>query len=226
MLRCEADYVEDRWALSQTECTFLANKSGVTRLGFAVLLKMFQAEGRFPRHVEDVPVAAVEAVARQVEVPAVEWQRYDWSGRAIAYHRAQIRSSLGFREATLEDAEALSGWLESQVFAHDRRTDRLTMAARERCRILRIEPPLPDRLKRLVRSAIRRHDAAFGAALLARLPAETVAALAVLDPRQELPLGRTIAAQGVVRLARARLMWGLCGKLGDDGLRKAAYRGG
>ena len=141
---------------------------------------MFQAEGRFPRHVEDVPVAAVEAVARQVKVPAVEWQHYEWGGRAIAYHRAQIRSSLGFREATLEDAEALSRWLESQVFAHDRRTDRLTMAARERCRTLRIEPPSRDRLKRLVRSAIRRHDAAFGAALLARLPAEAVARLDAL----------------------------------------------
>lgn len=54
---------DDRWALRAGDRTLLGNKSGTTRLGFAVLLKVFQAEGRFPRRPEDVPVAAVEAVA-------------------------------------------------------------------------------------------------------------------------------------------------------------------
>jgi TnpA family transposase len=180
MLHRQTDGTDDRWTLGPAERALLANKSGVTRLGFAVLLKVFQAEGRFPRRVEDVPAAVVEAIARQIGVPALEWRRYDWSGRTVEYHRAQIRSALGFREATVEDAQALSRWLEDRIFAHDRRTDRLTMAIRERCRALRIEPPAPDRLKRLVRSALRRHDATFGAALVARLPAETVARLDAL----------------------------------------------
>lgn len=171
---------DERWALGQAERALLANKSGATRLGFAVLLKMFQAEGRFPRRGEDVPAAAVEAIARQVGVPAVEWRRYAWGGRTAEYHRAQIRGALGFREATLEDADALGRWLEGEIFAHDRRTDRLVLAARERCRGLRIEPPSPERLNRLVRSAVHRHDDAFGAALLARLPAETAARLDAL----------------------------------------------
>ncbi len=85
----------------------LGNKTGATRLGFAVLLKLFAAEGRFPRCAEDVPLAAVEAVAGQVGVAATAWQAYDWRGRTIEYHRAQIRTALGFREATLDDAEAL-----------------------------------------------------------------------------------------------------------------------
>ena len=52
----------DRWTLHATDRTLLGNKAGATRLGFAVLLKLFQAEGRFPRRPEDVPAATVEAI--------------------------------------------------------------------------------------------------------------------------------------------------------------------
>ena len=39
------------------------------------------------------------------------WPHYRWQGRTIEYHRAQIRKLLGFREATVEDGEALTAWL-------------------------------------------------------------------------------------------------------------------
>jgi len=48
-----------------------------------VLLKLFQAEGRFPRRSEGVPAAAVEAIAGQVGVAASAWLGYDWRGRTI-----------------------------------------------------------------------------------------------------------------------------------------------
>ena len=172
--------VDDRWTLRAADRALLGNKSGATRLGFAVLLKLFQAEGRFPRRAEDVPVAAVEAVAGQVGVAATAWHAYDWRGRTIEYHRAQIRTALGFREATLDDAEALGRWLDSQVLALERRPDRLLAAARERCRDRSVEPPSPERLERLVRSVLHRHEDAFCAALLARLPPEAMAGLETL----------------------------------------------
>ncbi len=175
--------VEDRWTLRAADRALLGNKTGATRLGFAVLLKLFQAEGRFPRRPEDVPVAAVEAIAGQVGVAAAAWQGYDWRGRTIEYHRAQIRAALGFREATLDDAEALGRWLDGQALALERRPDRLLVAARERCRSQHLEPPSPERLERLVRSVLRQHEEAFCAALLARLPPKTVAGLdALLRP--------------------------------------------
>src|SRR5271155_598143 len=171
---------DDRWTLRASDRALLGNKIGTTRLGFAVLLKVFQTEGRFPRRPEGVPVAAVEAIARQIGAPAAAWRSYDWRSRAVAYHRAQIRDALGFREATQDDAEALSRWLESQVSALEHRSDRLLVAARERCRSLCIEPPSPDRLDRLVRSVVHRHEEALCAALLTRLPAETAAGLDAL----------------------------------------------
>ncbi len=171
------DPVDDRWALRAADRTLIGNKTGATRLGFAVLLKLFAAEGRFPRRPEDVPLAAVEAVASQVGVSAASWRSYPWQGRTIEYHRAQIRAALGFREATDDDAAALGGWLGQQVLTLERRHDRMVAAARERCRTLKLEPPSPDRLDRLVRSALHRQEEALCAAVLARLTAETVAGL-------------------------------------------------
>ena len=106
---------DDRWALRALERGLLGTKTGATRLGFAVLLKMFQLNGRFPHRPEEVPVAAIEAIASQIAVPAASWRSYDWHSRTAAYHRAQIRDALGFREATLADADALAQWLEGQV---------------------------------------------------------------------------------------------------------------
>ena len=54
--------LEELIACWTQEFALLANKSGATRLGFAVLLKYFEQEARFPRR-EDVPRAAVDFVA-------------------------------------------------------------------------------------------------------------------------------------------------------------------
>jgi hypothetical protein len=69
-VKWDGEDIDDRWALNASDRTLLGNKTGATRLGFAVLLKMFQVNGRFPYRVEEVPVAAVEAIANQIEVPA------------------------------------------------------------------------------------------------------------------------------------------------------------
>jgi hypothetical protein len=75
----------------------LANKTGPTRLGFALLKKFFELEARFPRGPEEVPPGAVAYVAGQVSVDAAAFERYPWAGRSIKGHRAQIRQAFGFR---------------------------------------------------------------------------------------------------------------------------------
>ena len=71
------------WTLLPSEAALLANKTGPTRLGFAVLLKFFQYAARFPLSMQEVPTTAVAYIARQVGVPAEEFSRYDWEGRAV-----------------------------------------------------------------------------------------------------------------------------------------------
>ena len=85
------------WTLDEDELALLANKTGATRLGFALLLKYFEQEARFPRR-EDVPRAAVDFMAGQVKVGAELFADYDFTSRQAANHRGQVRDFHKFRE--------------------------------------------------------------------------------------------------------------------------------
>ncbi|MFC4061476.1 DUF4158 domain-containing protein [Planomonospora corallina] len=84
------------WTLLDSDWDLVGNKTGATRLGFGLLLKFFEQEGRFPRHTGEVPRAAVDYMAGQVKVDAALFSEYRWSGSTIEYHRAQVREALGF----------------------------------------------------------------------------------------------------------------------------------
>lgn len=164
----EEELVE-RWTLFPDEVSLLANKSGHTRLGFAVMLRFFAGEGRFPRDKGEVPAGALRFVGEQVGEPAEGWLRYDWSGRSVKYHRAQVRKFFGFREATAEDGEEVAGWLLAKVLPREQDTAKLREAFQERCRALKIEAPTPGRVERLVASAAHRFEEGFCAEVFGRL---------------------------------------------------------
>lgn len=165
------------WTLIEDDWRVLANKTGATRLGFSLLLKYFELEGRFPRRASDVPRAAVDYVAHQVKVPPERFTDYDWAGRAVKYHRAQIREALGFREPTIGDEDKLAVWLAEQVCPSELSDERLREALVARCRTERVEPPAPTRLDRILGAARAAFDQRFTAEVAARLNATTVAAL-------------------------------------------------
>jgi hypothetical protein len=60
--------MKDDWQL-------VTNKAGTARFGFAVLLKFFELEARFPRGADEVPTAAVVYVADRVKVPPQRFRR-------------------------------------------------------------------------------------------------------------------------------------------------------
>ncbi|WP_234042422.1 DUF4158 domain-containing protein [Streptomyces marianii] len=90
------------WTLLEDDMKRVRNKSGATRLGFALLLKFLEVEARFPESAKEMPAAAVEYVAQQVKVPAEAWASYDWQGDRIKRHRKEIREAYGFRANTEE----------------------------------------------------------------------------------------------------------------------------
>jgi hypothetical protein len=61
------------WTLLDDDWRLVGNKTGATRLRFSLILKFFAIEARFPRHVGEVPRAAVDYVAGQVKVDPVLW---------------------------------------------------------------------------------------------------------------------------------------------------------
>ena len=180
----QADELVELWTLGPLERELLGNKNGTTRLGFALLLKFHQHEHRFPHHAGEIPALVVDFVAAQVKVPAEHWKQYPWRSRTVEYHRAQIRQFLDYREATIEDAEALSLWLQEHWAPRDRHSDPLKAAVLERCRELRIEPPSPERVERIVRSALHCFEERFCLLVYEQLSAATRAQLnALLPPR-------------------------------------------
>jgi hypothetical protein len=71
------DELAQHWTLSPEERELLGNKTGATRLSFAVLLKTFQFDGRFPDRREDVAGSLVTHLARQTGVPLAAYSKGD-----------------------------------------------------------------------------------------------------------------------------------------------------
>ncbi|MEV8144898.1 Tn3 family transposase [Specibacter sp. NPDC078709] len=130
----------DSWTLVDEDVALMAKKSGVTRAGFAVLLKFFQQHARFPGGPSELPLGALDYIAAQISVPNSELGPY-WGGRSIKYHRAEIRSHFGFREFTSADEARLAGWLAERVCPSEVREAALVEALLSRCRQEKIEPP-------------------------------------------------------------------------------------
>lgn len=147
----------------------LGNKTGATRLGFALLLKCFQLEGRFPTAKHEIPRSVVDYVAHQLKVDSALFTEYDWDGRTITNHRTQIREHFEFRDATLADAEEVTNWLVSTGQAAVPHLERLKAVVYARFRELRLLPPTPDRIERLIHSACAEASQQFFTDTFARL---------------------------------------------------------
>ncbi len=88
----------------------MGNKSGATRPGFGLLLKLFEIEARLPAYPEEIPQQAVDYVASQVRVEPTEFAKYSLTGRTVEYHHSQIRQAMGFRSTTEADEQRWTGW--------------------------------------------------------------------------------------------------------------------
>jgi len=97
---------------------------------------------------------------------------FDVGDRTLERQRSEIRALFDFREATVADAAALGTWLCDHAVAQSRDHDRLAAELEARCRTLRIEPPAPDRVERIVRGAVRAYEDRFTAEIHGRLAPE------------------------------------------------------
>lgn len=87
----------DQWTLSREELDLVnsASKTSHNRLGCAMLLKYFQAEGRFPGRKQDTPAVAVQHIAQQLSATDPLLRGYELIGRVAKRHRTKIRAFLG-----------------------------------------------------------------------------------------------------------------------------------
>jgi hypothetical protein len=173
----------EHFTLLPDELAAVGNKSGPTRLGFAVLLKCLQYEGCFPRSRAEVAPEVVRFLAVQVGVDAPLFAQHLWEGRTIEAHRAQIREMTKLREFRRADEEALLNWLCAEILAHEQHPERLRELIRAECRTRGIEAPAD--IAALSETGLVAYEAQIYAVIAARFAPdaqERLDALLVAEP--------------------------------------------
>src|SRR5664279_3870514 len=154
----DAEELRALWTLTAEELKRAGGKRDTNALAFAVLLKFFQVHGRFPRGRAEIPDEVVRFVAGQVDVTASDLGFYEWSGRTIERHRAEIRDLLGFRECSVADYAAATDWLVQHVTQVEQQVELVRAELLGWLRRQHLEPPGSARLVRIVRSGLDRGE--------------------------------------------------------------------
>ncbi|MFI6517499.1 DUF4158 domain-containing protein [Spirillospora sp. NPDC050679] len=202
------------WTLLDGDWELMGNKTGATRLGLGLLLKFFEQEGRFPRHVGELPKVAVDYVAGQVKVDPAFWRSTTgWGGRSSGTGRRSARR-WGFREPTRADEEVLAKWLAGKICPMAFTDEGLRSALLARCRTLKVEPP--GRVDRIVGGGRARFEREFCLHVLNGLSADAARSLWELatgeagfllelksDPGR---LGLETLLEEIVKLRRAKAL--------------------
>ncbi len=173
----------DYWTLGSEEINLInaISKNDYNRFGCGLLLKYLQVEGKFPNRKQDIPRVVIEHIAEQIHVQSSILQQYDLRGRAAKRHRVEIRRFLGIRKGTVADANAVLNWLRTQnPLLEDHNFDRLKEIVYEKYKDLKIEPPQPGRVDRIIRSAVNSADEQFYTITLKKLQTETLDKLEAL----------------------------------------------
>ena len=76
-----------------------------------------------------------------MDVPAAELGFYEWDGRTIKAHRADIRRYFGFRECSVADADKAAEWLAANVCEKERQVNQVREKLLAHLRGEQIEPP-------------------------------------------------------------------------------------
>lgn len=151
--------LERDWALTEAELALASPIHKHLRLGFVIQLKHLEFVGRFPHHRGEVPVAVSEFLARHLGADPGSLTEYPWkSGRTLNRHRALIRAHLGYRPSGKKDMSALRDHLLDFVTPTDPKPASVREEALIHLRSMKIEPPTPARLDRLIASALNEQE--------------------------------------------------------------------
>lgn len=112
-------------------------------------------------------------------IPARLFFEYNWQSRSIKYHRAQVREYFGFREVTVADTDAAARWLIDKILPYTISYETQHEGILQYFRESKIEPPSPERIKRLLRSAQSKFEENLTNQIYEQLSPETI--LRILD---------------------------------------------
>lgn len=146
--------MHDIFTLEEEELALIAEKNtNKNKLGFAVLLKHFQLEGRYPKGIQIIDPFLINDLANQLDINESVIKDFDWEGRSIERFKREIRVLTGFREATTENIKDLVSWLIAEILPKAPKGSECIEYAYEYFRSQKIEPFVSDKMERYVLSA-------------------------------------------------------------------------
>jgi TnpA family transposase len=171
----------ESWALTPEErAALLSGKTDANRLSIAALLKFFQLEGRFPATLDEVPEQGLAYLAQVVESAAPLAALSDLPPRTYERQRAEVRTFLGVRQATLTDYKRAQQGLLEHALPGAQSEAELSDTLRAWFRRQQLELPSDTQQQRILKSAVHQADTAFAAGVCVQLSRTTTQAIDTL----------------------------------------------
>lgn len=146
--------MQENLLLGQHELSLVKKKNTrVNQLIFALMLKYFQLENRYPKDASDIDDQLKESVISQLEISHTCFEECAWQSRTTERFRAEIREYLGYREATENDAQKLINFLMQEHLKQAPSFEKTLELAYEYFKQKRIEPFSEKQLLRYIKSA-------------------------------------------------------------------------
>lgn len=123
------------------------------KLAFAIILKFFQIEGRYPTNSDFISQEMIENLAIQLNCKLTNFNNYNWTSRTSKRFRHEIRALLGYNKSTVADSKHLIIWLIEEVLPHAPTLPQCYEKAYQFFRKHKLEPFTPKELKRYIHSA-------------------------------------------------------------------------
>jgi len=154
-----ADEQLEHFTILENEMALVSNFNQSGKLGFMAMLKFFQMEARFPTSKDEIPLAILEFLAKQLRIDPEKFDGYVFEGRSFKRHKAVIRNHFGYVPSSAESYQMVSDILGTQVQWHDRKKVRADVVS---CfRKIKVELPSTGRMERLVDSLVHSGEQAF-----------------------------------------------------------------
>lgn len=125
--------------------------NSINRLGFSLQFSTLRYLGFIPENLTEVPVVAVEFLARQLAAAPELLNAYGGRSQTRTDHPTEIEAYLGFHKATEAEMAEIDDWLMMRAVEHDRPLLLLQML----CERLRSDKIIRFSLTRLERKIVK-----------------------------------------------------------------------
>jgi TnpA family transposase len=150
------------------------------KLAFAVMLKFFQTEGRYPTKKDVIHQSMSYSLSIQLNCYNINLDNYDWNSRTAERFRQEIRLLLRYRKATVADSKKLIDWLVVQILPQAPTFPQIAEKAYQFFAECCLEPYKESQLDHYIATACHRFEQQFFADIFKQLTNTTMDSLDVL----------------------------------------------